>query len=180
MKRIPVTWAGVAALLAMTFCPGAAAQTSRPVRVAFDENSARIELLTGKRLPNYTQAQAGSVRFYVGRLDAPVNEIHYMFAPMVSVPVDNLLLMRKMFPHNIWALVTRSGGVLQGLNPLMTADVVKTYAVSFVPLDPATGRPESRVYVLLKDMYLIEWEDVDHWLAKKSQAEYESEAGTYY
>ena len=72
------------------------------------------------------------------------------------------------------------GDTIYGLDPVMSADVVKIYAVSFIPLNPSSKQPEPRVHVLLEDMYLIESEELDHWLANKSQTEYEAEQGTIY
>ncbi|MDP2982804.1 MAG: hypothetical protein Q8O92_05695 [Candidatus Latescibacter sp.] len=172
--------AEVAAFLLMAVSFDSLAQNNSPVRIVFDKNSKRIDMVTGKQLLNYTQAQRGSFEFFEGRLDLPVKKINYMFATMVSANFDNVALIRKMHTHNIWALVTMSGKSLEGMNPIMTADVVKIYAASFIPINPATGQPESRIHVLLDDMYLIQWVDVDHWLANKSQEEYESEQGVRY
>jgi len=147
-----------------------------PVRIVFDNNSERIDIATGKQLPNYTQAQRGSFQFYDKRLDSPTDHINYMFSTMISSNVKDIVLMRKMHPQNVWAL-SGSGNIL-GLKIIIVADIVKEYSVSFIPLNPTTQKPDRRVYVLLQDLYLIQWADVDHWAATKSQAEYESEKGT--
>jgi len=146
-----------------------------PVRVVFDNNSGRIDIATEKQLPNYTHAQRGSFRFYDKRLDSPTDHINYMFSTMRNANVKDIVLMRKMHPQNVWAL-SGSGPILE-LKTIIVADIVKEYSVSFIPLNPVTQKPERRVYVLLQDMYLIQWADVDHWAAIKSQAEYESERG---
>ena len=153
---------------------------STPVRIVFDRNSQRIDILTGRQVPNHNQAISGSIRFFEGRLDKQVENINYMFASMVSVNINNLILMRKLSHPNIWALVSKNGGTIEGLDPVMSADVVKIYAVSFIPLNPSTKHPEARLHVLLEDMYLIQWEELNHWLAIKSQTEYEAEQGTRY
>ena len=147
-----------------------------PVRIVFDNNSERIDIATGNQLPNYTQAQRGSFQFYEGRLDSPTDHINYMFSTMISSNFEDIVLMRKMHPQNVWAL-SGSGNIL-GLKIIIVADIVKEYSVSFIPLNPTTLKPDRRVYVLLQDMYLIQWADVDHWAATKSQTEYESEKGT--
>ena len=149
--------------------------TVSPVRIVFDNNSERIDIVTEKQLPNYTQAQRGSFQFYDKRLDSPTDHINYMFSTMISSKVKDIILMRKMHPQNVWAL-SGSDKIL-GLKTIIVADIVKEYAVSFIPLNPVTKNPDRRVYVLLQDMYLIQWADVDHWAATKSQAEYESEEG---
>jgi len=177
-RCVRITYTGIAVFIFSAFFPDVRAQDISPVRIAFDMKSPRVDMMTGKHLPDYTLAQRGSFMFYEGRLDTPVKTINYMFASMVHTDIDDIILIRKILDRHIWALVTRSGDSIQGLNPLMTADVVKTYAVSFIPLNPVTKKPESRVYVLLDDLYCIQWENVDHWLANISQAEYESEEGT--
>ena len=147
-----------------------------PVRIVFDNNSERIDIATGKQLTNYTQAQRGSFQFYDKRLDSLTDHINYMFSTMISSNVKDIVLMRKMHQQNVWAL-SGSGNIL-GLKIIIVADIVKEYSVSFIPLNPTTQKPDRRVYVLLQDLYLIQWADVDHWAATKSQAEYESEKGT--
>ena len=69
-----------------------------PVRIVFNRNSARTDILTGRQLPDYRFAKRGSVRFYEGRLDRPVDAINYMFASMVNVKIDDLILIRKLLP----------------------------------------------------------------------------------
>ena len=153
---------------------------STSVRIVFDKNSKRIDILSGRQLPKYTRVLNGSFRFFEGRLDKQVDNMCYMFAHMVNVKIKNLILIRKLSHPNIWALVSRSGDTIRGLNPVMSADVVKTYAVSFIPLNTASEQPEARVHVLLEDMYLIQWEKLNHWLATKNQTEYEAGKGTSY
>ncbi len=172
--------AGVAAVLTLIVCTDSFTQdtNSSPVRIVFDKNSQRIDIATGKQLPDYTQAKRGSFRFYEGRLDSQTDRIDYMFSTMISSNVKDIVLMRKMHPQNVWAL-SGSGNILR-LKIIIVADIVKEYSVSFIPLNPTTPTPDRRVYVLLKDLYLIQWADIDHWAATKSQAEYESEKGTLY
>lgn len=153
---------------------------STPVRIVFDRNSRRIDILTGRQVPDYNQALRGSIRFLEGKLDTQVEKINYMFASMVHVNIENLILMRKLYDPKIWALVSKSRGTIEGLDPVMSADVVKIYAVSFIPLNPSTKQPDARVHVMLDDMYCIQWEELNHWLATKSQTEYEAERGTWY
>ena len=172
--------AGSAAVLIVMFCANSFAQdtNSSPVRIVFDKNSQRIDIATGKQLPDYTQARRGSFRFYEGRLDSPTDHIDYMFSSMISSNVKDIVLMRKMHTQNVWAL--SGSGTILGLKIIIAADIVKEYTVSFIPLNPVTQKPDRRVYVLLQNLYLIQWADVDHWAATKSQAEYESEKGTLY
>ena len=167
--------AGIAGVLIIASYVNLYVQEQTPVRISFDSNSERIDIATEKQLPDYTQAQRGSFRFYEGRLDSPTDHINYMFSVMIKSDIKDIVLMRKLHAQNVWGL---SGtGTILGLKDLIVADIVKEYSVSFIPLNPATNEPEPRVYVLLNDLYLIQWADVDHWAATKSQAEYESEKG---
>ncbi|MFC1607688.1 hypothetical protein ACFL47_06910, partial [Candidatus Latescibacterota bacterium] len=143
-----------------------------PVRIIFDKNSKRIDIETGKQVPDYTYAQRGSFQFYDKRLDSPTDHINYMFATMISSKVKDIILMRKIHSQNVWAL-SGSGNIL-GLKSIIVADIVKEYSVSFIPLNPVTHKPDHRVYVLLQDMYLIQWAELDHWAATKSQEEFEA------
>jgi len=169
--------AGILAVLFLSVHMNSSAQdtAASPVRIVFDNNSERVDIVTENQLPHYTQAQRGSFIFYDKRLDSPTDQINYMFSSMIGSNIKDITLMRKMHPQNIWAL-SGSGRIL-GLKTIIIADIVKEYAVSFIPLDPTTKKPDPRVYVLLRDMYLIQWADVDHWAATRSQAEYESERG---
>jgi len=175
MQNTPLKIAVIAAFLIVAVCMNSFAQDDSPVRIKFDSNSERIDIATGKQLPDYTQAQRGSFRFYEGRLDSPTDHINYMFSTMVSSKIKDIVLMRKLHAQNVWGL-SGSGNILI-YKTVIVADIVKEYSVSFIPLNPTNNKPEQRVYVLLKDLYLIQWADVDHWAATKSQAEYESEEG---
>ena len=62
----------------------------------------------------------------------------------------------------------------------MAADMVKTYAVSFIPLNPDTHEADARVHILLDDLYIIQWGELNHWLAGKSQNEFEAEIHDYH
>ena len=178
MQNNPLKIAVIAAFLIVAVCMISLAQNDSPVRIKFDSNSEKIDIATGKQLPDYTQARRGSLQFYEGRLDSPTDHINYMFSNMISSNIKDIVLMRKLHAQNVWGL-SGSGNIL-GLKDIIVADIVKEYSVSFIPLNPTTNKPEQRVYVLLEDLYLIQWADVDHWAATKSQTEYESEEGIVY
>lgn len=150
---------------------------TQPVRIVFDIHAEHRDIITGRQLPESLIAHRDNVRFYENRLDNPVTSINYMFAPMVSMNIGDIVLMRKVYKEHIWALVSKSGAALEGLNPLMTADIVKIYAVSIIPLDSTTQKPLPPVTVLFDSLYLIEWEKVDHWLSFKTQEAFEAEDG---
>ena len=170
--------AGITGVLIIVIYVNSYVQDQTPVHIKFDSNSERIDIATGKQLPDYTQAQRGSFRFYEGRLDSPTDHINYMFSTMISSNIKDIVLMRKLHPQNIWGL-SGSGNILE-YKTVIVADIVKEYVVSFIPLNPTTKKPDPRVYVLLQDMYLIQWAQVDHWMATKTQEELESEKGTKY
>jgi len=155
-------------------------QKSTPVKIAFDTHSKRIDMLSGLSLPDYTLVERGSVRFYDARLDNPVDTLCFMFAAMSRQQIDSLALLRKLSHPNIWSFVSKRGDIVEGLNPVMSADIVKMYAVSFIPLNPSSKKPAAKVHVLLTDMYSIQWGEVDSWLANKSQTEYEAQKGSWY
>ena len=178
MQNKLIKIAGITGVLILAIYANSYVQVQAPVRIIFDSNSERIDITTEKQLPDYTQAQRGSVRFYEGRLDSPTDHINYMFSVMIRSEIKDIILMRKLHAQNVWGL--SGSGTILGLKDIIVADIVKEYAVSFIPLNPATNEPEPRVYVLLKDLYCIQWADVDHWAATKSQAEYESEKGIVY
>ncbi|MFC1608451.1 hypothetical protein ACFL47_10830, partial [Candidatus Latescibacterota bacterium] len=61
--------------LCISFClimvissPFILADDTTPVKIAFDQNAKRLDLVTGKEVPSYTLAQRGSVQFFFSRL----------------------------------------------------------------------------------------------------------------
>ena len=73
-KKISV----IATVLILFICFHSLAKNEPPVRIAFDNDSERTDIVTGRKLPNYTQAQRGSFQFYLGRLDTPLKGIWYL------------------------------------------------------------------------------------------------------
>ena len=164
------------------------AQNTSPVRISFDRDSKRIDIVTGKQLPNYTQAQRGSIQFFNGRLDTPENGFWYFFDGRRFQTVARTVLIRKLKHTGTWIIVgtSRYGEPDQTKNTeVPTAHpninlVIYHNAVSFIPLNPATKEPEPRVYVLLDDMELIQWYPYNNWLVNESQEEIESKEGIVY
>ena len=144
----------IAAVLIMVILINSFAQEKSPVRIEFDEDSKRIDLITGRELPDYIYAQAGSFQFFMGRLDEPDNFINYFHDGLRRVYIKELALMRKEQERfAIWALVWKNG---RGLHPTY-GPRIHHLAVSFIPLAPSTGKQQRRVYFLLNDLKLIEW-----------------------
>ena len=173
-----------AAVLYGSVISNSIAQDDSPVRITFDKNSKRIDIVSGKQLPNYTQAQRGSIRFIYGRIDTPEKGFWYFFDGRSFQSIKSLALIRKMPSIGAWAILGSGGwrgreGDRVRTNPMSVCEI-EHHAVSFIPLNRTTGKSESRVYVLLDDLYMIQWRDVDHWVAKKSQEEFEADKGTMY
>ena len=155
MRKKILKITGITAVLLMVILMNSFAQDNSPVRIEFDDDSKRIDIITGGELPEYTHAQEGSFQFFLGRLDEPDNFINYFHDGLRRVYIKELALMRKEQERfAIWALVWKNG---RGLHPTY-GPRIHHLAVSFIPLVPSTGKPERRVYLLLNDLKLIEWE----------------------
>ena len=143
-------------LLVFTFC-NVFAQETPSVRIAFDKASKRIDMVTGRELPNYRFAQRESFQFFRGRLDEPEDVIHYFHDGARTVPAKNLRSMEKFLKsHALWRLTYKTGRS----NSPQYIPRIHTLAVSFIPLSD-TKEAERRVYVLLDDLRLIDWGNED-------------------
>ena len=184
MHKISTIIMVTSAVLLMTLCFHSFAKSEPPVRIQFDKQSKRIDCVSGKELPNYTLAQRGSFQFFFGRFDTPDKGFWYMFDGRGFQEIENLALIRKMPSLGAWAIIgggnwRRSKDSTIRTSPMNICEIFH-HAVSFIPLNPSTKKPEPRVYLLLDDMYLIQWKEVDHWVATKSQEEFESDKGIVY
>ncbi|MFC1561251.1 hypothetical protein ACFL4V_02115 [Candidatus Latescibacterota bacterium] len=145
---------GIVTVLIMVILMDCFAQDKSPVRIEFDEDSKRTEMITGRELPYYKYAQKGSFQFFLSRLDEPDNFINYFHDGLRRVYIKELALMRKEQERfAIWALVWKNG---RGLHPTY-GPRIHHLAVSFIPLATSTGKPERRVYLVLNDLKLIDW-----------------------
>ena len=145
-------------MIVTLFITGAAvnayAQASAPVKIEFESDSKRIDLLTEKNLTDYKEAEKGSFRFFTGRLDEPDTAVYYFHDGRRSVDKKNLRSMEKFNrKYAQWKLRYTSGRreVPQYIPR------IHTLAVSFIPLNPSTGKPEPRVHIMLDDLKLIDW-----------------------
>ena len=175
-------------LILLMVCESAFSQNASPVRISFDKDSKRIDLVTGRTLPNYTQAQRGSLQFFYGRLDTPENGFWYFFDGRRFQSADRTLFIRKLKPSRTWVIAGTSrwgeadqtkGAKVPAAHPNTNCEI-EHHAVSFIPLNPQTGKPESRAYVLLEDLELIQWLPYNHWLATDSQDQIEAKKGTVF
>ena len=184
MKNNAAGIGGIAAVLIVLIGSVSHAQDFTHVRIRFDELSKRIDIVSGKKLPDYSQAERGSLRFYRGRLDSPEEGFAYFFDGRSFQGIKGLALLRKMPGPGAWAIVGSRGwrgaeNATVSTNPLTVCEI-EHHAVSFIPINPKTEKPESRVYVLLDDLYLIQWKVVDHWVATMGQAEFDAAQGRMY
>jgi hypothetical protein len=149
------------------------------VSIAFDTHSDRIDMVTGKKLPDYTQAQREGFQFYEGRLDSPTDHLSYMFSIVATIQINDILRMRKIHAQDIWAITNSNEK-----NTLLVSNLIKVYAVSFIPINPETHKPDPRVFVLLEDLYCIQWAPIGPLdkisISTESQSRFESVEGTQY
>lgn len=171
--------AGIASVLIMVICIISNAEGEPPVRIGFDKNSERIDIVTGKKLPDYTQAKRGSIQFFRGRLDTPERGFWYFFDGRRFRSIEGLAFIRKMPSIGCWIIArdSRRDGT-QNDHPKENCEIIH-HAVSFIPLNDR-GKPEQRVYVLLEDLEKIQWKEYDHWLATDTQDQLEAKKGVIY
>ena len=178
----------VIVFLVTAICMNVLTQNQSPVRIVFDTDAQRIDLMTGKQIPNYTQAQRGRIQFYLGRLDTPVNGFWYFFDGRRFQNVDNLAFMRKMPSIDCWIVQSTRGGGRQDQG--QTSNTIPSThsrqnvevwhnAISFIPLD-SNGRPQPKVYVLLNDLELIQWAPYNHWMVNDTQEQIRAKKGIVY
>ncbi len=126
------------------------AQNVSPVKVAFDEKSERIDLVTGKKLPNYTLAKRGSFQFFLDRLDSPDEYFNYYHDGVnKGYPRNYDYIKKYQGQYDIWITITKNGG--------RNSPRIHHKAVSFIPLSLKDKKPERRVYILMNDLSLITW-----------------------
>jgi hypothetical protein len=163
-------------------------QDVTPVRISFDRHSKRMDIVTGKQVPNYTQAQRGSIQFFQGRLDTPEKGFWYYFDGRRFQPIERTLFIRKLKSTGTWIIAgtSRWGEADQTKNAQAptahpnTNCEIEHHAISFIPLNPTTGKPDPRIYVLVEDLELIQWHPYNHWLVNESQEQIEKKAGVVY
>ena len=85
----------ITALLIMLKCLYSFGEIESPVRIKFDRNSDRIDLITGKKIPEYKHAIKNSFSFFMERLDEPEEVIHYFHDGPRTVKIENLHSMEK-------------------------------------------------------------------------------------
>jgi len=141
----------LACLALLTVVSGAvSAQEDSPVTITFDSKAERMDLVTGRQVPDYTLARRGSLQFFICRLDEPDDFVTFFHDGIRKAKVADLQSMEKVQEKfAVWRLRYKSGG--------KNTPRIHDLAVSFVPLSEETKKPERRVCVLLKDLTLIDW-----------------------
>jgi hypothetical protein len=130
----------------------AKASAGAPVTVTLDPAKKPVDLLTRKPIRPFTQADRGSIQFFLERLSEPLAYLTYFKEGTNTVPSDRLSrIVKTQEAWGIWRLYGR--GPVDGI-PL--TQNVRTTAVSLIPL-AADGAPASRVYLLLSDLNQIDW-----------------------
>jgi hypothetical protein len=175
-------------MLMLSFLGSSFAQNTNPVRILFDKNSQRTDIVTGKKLLNYKQAERGSIEFFQGRLDTPENGFWYFFDGRRFQSIEKTLFIRKLKSTGTWVIegTSRWGEPDQTKYTMVptahpkTNCMIEHHAISFIPLNPTTKKPEPRVYVMLDDLELIQWHPYNNWLVNDSQEEMESKRGVVY
>ena len=137
--------------LALLFCAAIPALSEdKPVTIAFDAKSKRMDMVTEIILPEYTQAQRGSIQFFFARLDSPDDFVNYTHDGIRKAEIKALRSMEKVQEqHAVWRLNYKGGG--------KNTPRIQHQAVSFIPINPDTGKPDRRVYLMLNDLTLIDW-----------------------
>lgn len=128
-----------------------------PVKITFDSDSPRIDMMRGTKLPANVLAAPGSVRFHLLRLTEGDEFVYYMFDSLRKVQIGDLAYMEKdQGKFAIWNLVWKNG---EGLHPKV-GPRIHHLVVSFVPIDQAGGKQREQVYFRLLDLARIEWNEM--------------------
>ncbi|MHB9030392.1 MAG: hypothetical protein ACYC9O_16625 [Candidatus Latescibacterota bacterium] len=141
-------------LLAGSLAASGFAQGEQGIKVTIDREARRLDLKTGKTVPEHRLARPGSIRFHLGRLDRQDDFIYYLFDNLRTARITDLAHMEKDQPeHAIWNLVWKNG---QGLHPQIGVRI-QHLAASYEPI-LSDGKPGGRIYLPLTDLKRIEWE----------------------
>jgi hypothetical protein len=139
----------ISLLLIIYFAIAVSAQTNNPVKITFDKNSKRIDLITGKQIPDYKLVQRGSFLFYLDRLDKPDTFFNFYHDGVNKAQQDQFEFIEKIqAEYDIWRF--------RYLNGSKNTPRIHHKAISFIPIS-STGQPEQRVFVLFNDLQRIDW-----------------------
>ncbi len=146
MKRIVI-----AALIVLIAATAFAAE--EPVKITFDPAKVPVDLLTGEPVTPCTMAKLGSVKFYMTRLHEPLDHLTYFKEGVNTIPKSRLWkIVKEQEQWDIWRPWFKGGHDGYPITQNM-----RTMAVSFIPLDPVTKQPGTKVTILFSDLNAIEW-----------------------
>ena len=147
MKRILIVTAVAALIAAQVFA------AEEPVRITFDPSKKPVDLLTGEPVTPCTLAQYGSVQFYMSHLYEPLDYLVYFKEGVNTIPKSRLWkIVKEQEEWGIWRPWFKGN---QDGYPI--TQCMRTMAVSFIPLDPATNAPGKKATILFSDLNAIEW-----------------------
>lgn len=145
-------------LIALVVCMVPFAHTAEkdtaPVFIEFEKTAQHVDIATGLDIPDFTRAQRGSFQFFMERLDVPEDFIRYFHDGRQRA---NVSVIKSMEKFNARCSQWRVRFNTRGESPQYIPRVY-SLAVSFIPIDAATGEARRRVYVLLDDLRKIDWE----------------------
>lgn len=146
-RNVAVRGLSIVLLSFMLLPVKAFADEGTPVKIEYDENSERVDFVSGKQVPEYEYAERGSIRFYLWDIHDPQDHFTYLHDGVRTVPVENMVSMVKVQEQfSVWIISMKSGS--------RNSPRLRELAVSFIPID----KPGERVYLKMSDMKQIVWE----------------------
>ena len=147
MKRLLILMVLAASVAAQVFA------ADDPVAITFDPSKKPVDLVTGEAVTPCTQAQFGSVKFYMTRLHEPLDHLTYFKEGVNTIPKSRLWkIVKTQEQWDIWRPWFKGN---QDGYPI--TQCMRTMAVSFIPLDPNTKAPGKKVTILFSDLNEIVW-----------------------
>ena len=148
MKHILIT----IVILAM-LCAGALAYAAEgPVAITFDPEKKPFDLRTGEYVTPCTQAQRGSIQFYMSWLYEPLDHLTYFKEGVQTIPKERLWkIVKEQERWDIWRPWFKGGHDGYPITQSM-----RTMGVSFIPLDK-NGKPGEKVLIRFSDLNEIDW-----------------------
>ena len=144
-------------LMLGSFCAAtdaAYAADAGPVLISFDQDAARIDLLTKHAVPEYQYAERGSIRFYLWNINEAQDYFTYLHDGIRTAPATSMKSMVKVQEEfAVWILTFKNDG--------RNSPRVRELAVSFIPLiKEGTGFTSGeRVHLRLDELNKIVWEE---------------------
>jgi len=120
------------------------------VRITFDDNAKRMDIITEEPIPAYKFAKRGSIQFHLWNINEPQDYLTYLHDGIRKAPIETLTSIEKIQePFNVWIISFKEGG--------RNSPRIRELAISFIPISD-NGTQGERVYLLLKEFRHIDWE----------------------